>query len=172
MTYYHQCERNESIQYSEPNSKEASKMDAERHVGFIKDLMKIETTEVVGELNNIIDNTNKADVDKANSKLRYFLTNCNEEIKNGVKINTKPDYDNLIRGGDISEILALILDNKLDFENRLGMKRDVLEQWQKTRAYKNEEFSIKFRENGNDYLRKGELNHALHFYNEALLFGT
>ena len=32
--------------------------------------------------------------------------------------------------------------------------------------------SIKFRENGNDYLRKGELNHALHFYNEALLFGT
>ena len=146
-------------------------MDAERHPGFIKDLMKKETTEVVNELNNIINNTNKADVDKENSTLRGFLTNCSEEIKSGAKINAKPEYDNLIRGRDISDILALILDNKLDFENRLGTKRNVLEQWQKTRAYKNEEFSIKFRENGNDYLRKGDLNHALHFYNEALLFG-
>ena len=146
-------------------------MDAERHVGFIKDLMKIETTEVVSELNNIIVNTNKADVDKENSTLRCFLTNCSEEIKSDVKVNAKPEYDNLIRGRDISNILTLIFDYKLDFENRLGVKRDVLEQWQKTRAYKNEEFSIKFRENGNDYLRKGELNHALHFYNEALMFG-
>ena len=147
-------------------------MDAERHVGFIKDLIKTETIEVVTELNNIIDQSNKADADKGNSALRCFLTNCSEEIKGGVKINSKPEYDNLIRGSNISDILALIFDNKLDFENRLGIKRDVLEQWQKTRAYKNEEFSIKFRENGNDYLRKGELNHALHFYNEALLFGA
>ena len=147
-------------------------MDAERHPGFIKDLMKIETTEVVNELNNIINNKNKDDFDKENSTLRSFLTNCSEEIKSGAKINAKPEYDNLIRGRDISDILALILDNKLDFKNRLGIKRDVLEQWQKTRAYKNEEFSIKFRENGNDYLRKGDLNHALHFYNEALLFGA
>ena len=146
-------------------------MDAERHVGFIKDLMKIETTEVLSELNNIIDKTNNSDIDKESSRLRCFLTNCSEEIKSGVKINAKPEYDNLIQGRDISDILALILDNKLDFENRLGMKRDVLKQWQKTRAYKNEEFSIKFKENGNDYLRKGDLNHALHFYNEALLFG-
>ena len=146
-------------------------MDAERHVGFIKDLMKIETTEVVSELNNIIDDTNKSDIDKENSTLRCFLTNCGEEIKSGVKINTKPEYDNLIRGRHISDIFELIFDNQLDFENRLGTKRNVLEQWQKTRAYKNEEFSIKFRENGNDYLRKGDLNHALHFYNEALLFG-
>ena len=146
-------------------------MDAERHVGFIKDLMKIETTEVLSELNNIIDKTNNSDIDKESSRLRCFLTNCSEEIKSSVKINAKPEYDNLIQGRDISDILALILDNKLDFENRLGMKRDVLKQWQKTRAYKNEEFSIKFKENGNDYLRKGDLNHALHFYNEALLFG-
>ena len=147
-------------------------MDAERHVGFIKDLMKIETIEVVTELNNIIDKTNKADIDKENSTLRRFLANCSEEIKGGVKIDSKPEYDNLIRGSDISDIFELIFDNQLDFENRLGTKRNVLEQWQKTRAYKNEEFSIKFRENGNDYLRKGDLNHALHFYNEALLFGT
>ena len=147
-------------------------MDAERHVGFIKDLMKIETIEVVTELNNIIDKTNKADIDKENSTLRRFLANCSEEIKGGVKIDSKPECDSLIRGSDISDIFELIFDNQLDFENRLGTKRNVLEQWQKTRAYKNEEFSIKFRENGNDYLRKGDLNHALHFYNEALLFGT
>ena len=74
-------------------------------------------------------------------------------------------------GHDIFSILRHILKHKLDFSSRLDGKRNTLEQWQKTRAYKNEEFSAKFRETGNDYLRIGQFNQALHFYNEALLYG-
>ena len=46
-----------------------------------------------------------------------------------------------------------------------------LEQWQKSRASKNEEFSVHFRETGNENLRNGQWNNALHFYSEAVLFG-
>ena len=74
-------------------------------------------------------------------------------------------------GHDIINIIRHILKHKLDFSNRLDGKRNILEQWQKTRAYKNEEFSIKFRESGNDYLRIGQVNKALSLYNEALLNG-
>ena len=64
-----------------------------------------------------------------------------------------------------------MLEHKLDFSNRLNGKRNILELWQKTRASKNEELSIKLRESGNDYLRIAQLNKALCLYNEALLFG-
>ena len=148
-------------------------MNVKKHGGYIKNLLATEMVEVVTELNDIIDckykYNNYGEVDNASHN---FIKKCLEEIQSEEKVQTNFEYDNSIRDQDIIELLRLILENKLDFVNRLNGKRDIFGLWQKTRACKNEEFSIKFRENGNDYLRKGDLNHALHFYNEALLFGA
>ena len=138
-------------------------MDAKRQNGFIKNLIETETIDVANELKTIIEDRKKDNDDN----IKTFL----QEIKTGESAQTKPGYDNLIRGHDVFTILGMIFENKLDFHNRLNGKRNVLEQWQKNRSCKNEELSIKLRENGNDFLRKGELKSALHFYNEAILFG-
>ena len=99
------------------------------------------------------------------------MTKCIQLLENN-EANTQNDNNNsFLRGRDIFRIIQLILENQLDFNNRLNGSRSVLEQWQKTRANKNEEFSIKFRESGNECLKEGQLNEALHFYNEALLLG-
>ena len=147
-------------------------MNVKRHNGYIKSLLTTEMVEVVTELNDIIDCKNKdgkfEEVDDASQK---FIKRCIEEIQSEEKAQTNYEYDNSIQDQDIIKLLRLILENKLDFVNRLNGKRDIFGLWEKTRACKNEEFSIKFRENGNDYLRKGELNKALCLYNEALLFG-
>ena len=147
-------------------------MNVKRHNGYIKSLLTTEMVEVVTELNDLIDCKNKdvsfEEVDDASQKL---IKKCIEEIQSEEKAQTNYEYDNSIQDQDIIKLLRLILENKLDFVNRLNGKRDIFGLWEKTRACKNEEFSIKFRENGNDYLRKGELNKALCLYNEALLFG-
>ena len=147
-------------------------MNVKRQSGYIKSLLTTEMVEVVTELNNIIDGKNKdcnfGEIDDVSQK---FIQRGIEEIQSEEKVQTSYEYDNSIRDQDIIKLLRLILENKLDFVNRLNGNRDIFGLWQKTRACKNEEFSIKFRENGNDYLRKGEFNKALCLYNEALLFG-
>ena len=147
-------------------------MNVKRQSGYIKSLLTTEMVEVVTELNNIIDGKNKdgnfGEIDDVSQK---FIKRCIEEIQSEEKVQNNSEHDNSIRDQDIIKLLRLILENKLDFVNRLNGNRDIFGLWQKTRACKNEEFSIKFRENGNDYLRKGELNKALCLYNEALLFG-
>ena len=99
------------------------------------------------------------------------FTNSNVFIVDNGVIKTPKLSNKLLPGITRKFLTDLIIENKLDFVHRLNRKRDIYGLWQKTRACKNEEFSIKFRENGNDYLRKGELNKALCLYNEALLFG-
>ena len=147
-------------------------INVKRHDGYIKSLLTTEMLEVVTELNDIIDCKNKdGNYRKIDDASQNLIKKCLEEIQSEENVQTNFEYDNLIRDQDITKLLRLILENDLDFVNRLNGKRDIFSLWQKTRACKNEEFSIKFRENGNDYLRKGELNKALCLYNEALLFG-
>ena len=147
-------------------------MNVKRHDGYIKSLLTTEMVQVVLELNDIIDCKNKeGNFEEVDDTSQKFIKKCIEEMQSEEKVQTSYEYDNSIRDQDIIKLLRLILENKLDFVNRLNGKRDIFSLWQKTRACKNEEFSIKFRENGNDYLRKGELNKALCLYNEALLFG-
>ena len=146
-------------------------MDAKRQNGFIKTLIETETIDVANELKTKIENRKKDNDDNRNKATEELIETFLQEIKTRERAQTKPGYDNLIRGNDIFTILGMIFENKLDFHNRLNGKRNVLEQWQKTRSCKNEELSIKLRENGNDFLRKGELKNALQFYNEAILFG-
>ena len=146
-------------------------MDAERQDGFIKELISTETNEVVKELGLILENK-KVFVDLNNDRLQQLIYQYLQEKEN-IKdsCSTNNNNNDLLQEEDIFTLIRLILKHKLDFSHRLDGNRNILEQWQKTRAFKNEELSIKFRENGNDYLRKGELKEALHFYNEALLFG-
>ena len=146
-------------------------MDAKRQNGFIKNLIETETIDVANELKTIIENRKKDNDDNRNKAPEKLIKKFLQEIKTEESAQTKPGYDNLIRGHDVFTILGMIFENKLDFHNRLNGKRNVLDQWQKTRSCKNEELSIRLRENGNDFLRKGELKNALHFYNEAILFG-
>ena len=146
-------------------------MEAERQDGFIKELISTETNEVVKELGLILENE-KDFVDLNNDRLQQLIYQYLQEKEN-IKdsCSTNNNNNDLLQEEDIFTLIRLILKHKLDFSHRLDGNRNILEQWQKTRAFKNEELSIKFRENGNDYLRKGELKEALHFYNEALLFG-
>ena len=145
-------------------------MEAQRQNGFMKNLISSETKDVLIELKHVMEN--KIDLEECNYKsILSSITQClqfNESENANTESNVK---DNVLRGHHIFGIIKLILEHKLDFNRRLDGSRDVLKQWKKTRAYKNEEFSSKFRENGNDCLRKGQLNNALLFYNEALLFG-
>ena len=71
----------------------------------------------------------------------------------------------------IFELIEIILDKKLDFRNRFSKQKSILDVWQKSRASKNEEVSRKCRETGNELLRNNQLDDALKYYNEALLFG-
>ena len=146
-------------------------MDAARQDGFIKNLMCSETKEAFKELMKVIEDIphdiNRYYGDNIIPLITEYLQSS-EITETSLPKNTE---NNKINGNDIFNIIRLILEHKLDFSNRLGGTRNILEQWQKTRAQKNEEFSIKFRESGNDYLRSGQLNNALHFYNEALQFG-
>ena len=76
-----------------------------------------------------------------------------------------------MNGKEILRLIEIILERKLDFNNRSNGSRNVLNQWKKARAIKNDQLSVQFRETGNEHFRNGQLNDALHFYNEAVLFG-
>jgi len=146
-------------------------MDAAREDGFIKNLICSETKETLNELKKLIEDKSHRQTPYYGDKIIPFITEYLSSTENIETNSNKNSENNQMNGNVIFNIIRLILENKLDFSNRLGGTRNILEQWQKTRAHKNEEFSIKFRENGNDYLRSGQLNNALHFYNEALQFG-
>ena len=146
-------------------------MDAARQDGFIKNLICSETKEAFKELNRVIEDQTHHQTPYYGDKIIPCITEYLQSTENTETSSTMNTTNKKMTGNDIINIIRLILENKLDFSNRLGGTRNILEQWQKTRVHKNEEFSIKFRENGNDYLRSGELNNALHCYNEALQFG-
>ena len=146
-----------------------NKMEAERQDGFMQELISRETKEAITELKDIIDNGNNI-TDYDRGSIQRLLTLYLQTSANIDEIYINNSNNSFISGHDIFNIIRYILKHKLDFGNRLCGKRNILEQWQKTRASKNEEFSIKFRESGNDCLRTGQLKMALHFYNEALLY--
>ena len=145
-------------------------MDAKKQDRFMKELISRESKEAITELRDIINDKNyKSDHESDN--IRPLITRCIQEWENIDASCTTNSNNTFISGHEIINIVRHILKHKLDFSNRLDGKRNILEQWQKTRAYKNDEVSIKFRESGNDYLRIGQLQKALALYNEALLNG-
>ena len=146
-------------------------MEAERQDGFMKKLIFRETKETMTELNDIIINKNDIS-ENERENIKRLIALYQQTLEPIDDSSNHEPNNNFLSTLDILNIITHILKHKLDFSNRLNRARNILEQWQKTRAYKNEEFSIKFRENGNNYLRLGQLNTALHFYNEALLFGN
>ena len=147
-------------------------MDALKQDKFMKELISKETFEAVTELKKIIkekgcDSTEKND----NKNVKNLINLCLQQSKDAKNGPIKIDNNHLTKD-DIVILIKYFLKNNLDFNNRLKGSRNVLEQWQKTRASKNEENSIKLREKGNDYLRIGQLNESLALYNEALLHGN
>ena len=145
-------------------------MDAKKQDRFMKDLILRESKEAITELRDIINDKNyKSDHESEN--IRPLITLCIQESENVEDSCKNTLNNNFMNGYDIINIITHILKHRLDFSNRLDGTRNIVEQWQKTRAFKNEEFSIKIRESGNDYLRIGQINKALFLYNEALLYG-
>ena len=145
-------------------------MDAKQQDSFMKELISQETKEAITELRDVINDTNYISV-HGSENIRPLTALYLQEWENVDDICINKSNNNFMSGHDVVNIIRHILKHKLDFSNRLDGKRNILEQWQKNRAYKNEEFSIKFRESGNDYLRIGQLKKALALYNEAILNG-
>ena len=142
-------------------------MDAERQDKFLKELMSRETKEATSELSEILENN----IDTHSSNLRRLISLFLKKSDNAEEMSARKNENNRMGSHDVIHIIREVLKNKLDFNNRLGGKRNILKLWQKSRAYKNEEGSIRLREFGNDYLRAGKISEALLVYNEALLFG-
>ena len=145
-------------------------MDSVKQDKFMKELISCETREAITELKDIINDQDIVS-EQGCENLKSLISLClqqSEEVKNG---GINRSVGNHISRSDIIGTIKYMLEHKLDFSNRLNGKRNILELWQKTRASKNEELSIKLRESGNDYLRIAQLNKALCLYNEALLFG-
>ena len=142
-------------------------MDAERQDKFLKELMSRETNEAISELSEILENHSDSD----SSNLKRLISVLLQQSDNTEEVSARKNENNRMNSHDVIHIIREILKNKLDFNNRLGGKRNILKLWQKSRAYKNEEGSIRLREFGNDYLRAGKISEALLVYNEALLYG-
>lgn len=71
---------------------------------------------------------------------------------------------------DKREVLQVIEAIFKHCQDQLWTSEDIENAWQKSRAKKNDRASEKAREQGNVWLQKGQLNKALNFYNEAVLF--
>jgi len=138
-------------------------MDAEKEDKFMKNLISQETKHAITALKNIIEDKNYIE-EEGDENLKCLVTLCLQPPKDQMR--------NYVSRQDIISIIKHVLRYKLDFSHRLDGKRDILKQWQKTRASKDEELSVKLREKGNDYLRIGQLQKALCLYNEALLYGN
>ena len=146
-------------------------MGAEGKDGFLKNLIFCETKDTINELKKCLERDQNLN-DPQNSKFYKFINQYSETVeKSDIEPGKDDIHQNFLNENEILNFIEIILDQKLDFNNRLDGSRNVLEQWQKTRAFKNEGFSVQFRETGNEQLRNGQLNNALHFYNEAVLFG-
>ena len=147
------------------------RMGEERKDGFLQNLIFCETKETINELKKCLERDQNLNVSQ-NSKICKFINQYLETIENSDTEPGKEDIDqNYLNENEILRFIEIILDQKLDFNNRLDGSRNVLDQWQKTRAFKNEAFSVQSRETGNENLRNGQLSNALRFYNEAVLFG-
>ena len=146
-------------------------MDAERKDGFLKNLIKSETKEIIKELKSCLEkdgNTN----DLSNTKLYQFINLYLESVGESETEATNNNASSCsLNDKEILNLIEILLERNLDFKHSTDESRSVLEQWQKSRASKNEEFSVQFRETGNENLRNGQWNNALHFYSEAVLFG-
>ena len=146
-------------------------MDAERKDGFLKNLIKSETKETIKELKSCLEkdgNTN----DLSNTKLYQFINLYLESVgESETEATNNKSSSCSLNDKEILNLIEILLERNLDFKHRTDESRSVLEQWQKSRASKNEEFSLQFRETGNENLRNGQWNNALHFYSEAVLFG-
>ena len=138
-------------------------MDAEKEDKFMKNLISQETKHAITALKNIIEDKNYIE-EEGDENLKCLVTLCLQPPEDQMR--------NHVSRQDIISIIKHVLRYKLDFSHRLDGKRDILKQWQKTRASKDEELSVKLREKGNDYLRIGQLQKALCLYNEALLYGN
>ena len=146
-------------------------MGAERRNGFLKNLIYCETKETINELKTCFELDQNLNVPQ-NENICKFINQYLETVDKSDTGGEKDDIQrNTLNEREILNLIGIILDKKLDFSHRLDGSRKVLDQWQKSRAFKNEEFCVQFRETGNESLRNGQLNEALHFYNEAVLFG-
>ena len=137
--------------------------------GFLKQFIVSETKETIIELKKLF---NKDDELK-NSQNKTILKSINQYLET-VQQSTADKNSirhNRMNRKQISEFIEIILDKKLDFRNRFDKQRSVFDLWQKSRAFKNEEISRQCRERGNELLRNNQLDDALKYYNEALLFG-
>ena len=146
-------------------------MDAERKDGFLKNLIKSETKETINQLKSFLeqdDNTNDLSKSKIYQFINLYLESVGE-LETEATNNVAGECS--LNDEEILNLIEILLERNLDFNHRTGGSRSVLEQWQKSRAFKNEEFSVQFRETGNENLRNGQWNNALHFYSEAVLFG-
>lgn len=143
-------------------------MGAERKNGFLKHLIISETKEAVIELKKCFDQNDKL---RVQNKKIYRNINQYLETSPQSTAGVNAIQQHRLKWKHIVKLIEIILDNKLDFENRLNRNRNILDQWQKSRASKDDESSNNFREQGNGYLRNGQLQDALKLYNEALLFG-
>ena len=138
----------------------------------MKELISRETKEAFADLKGKLETSSDSEWSSAERTTVESLINLYlQQSKSAVKSKIKSIDELKVSKSDIYRIIQCIFKHKLDFSNRCGGKRNILEVWQKTRAFKNEEDSIKLRESGNDYLRIGQLNKALALYNEALLYG-
>ena len=146
-------------------------MGAERKHGFLKTLIYSETKEAINELKNCFEHERESDV-TSSDKISKFIDQYLESIEESdTESRTSTIHKNCLNEKGILNLIDILLERKLDFTHRLDGNRSVLDQWQKSRAFKNEEFSVQFRERGNNNLKNGQWNQALHFYNEAVLFG-
>ena len=146
-------------------------MGAERKDGFLKNLIKSETKKTINELKASLEQDENSN-DLSNSKIFKFIIQYLESAdKLDSEGNDKVVEDCSLNDKEILNLIETLLKRNIDFNRRTNGNRSVLDQWQKSRAFKNEEFSVQFRETGNENLRNGQWNNALHFYTEAVLFG-
>ena len=146
-------------------------MGAERNDGFLKNLIKSETKETIYKLKASLEQDENSN-DFSNSKIFKFIIQYLESVDKLDTEATDKDVGNCsLNDKEILNLIEALLKRNLDFNHRTDGNRSVLDQWQKSRAFKNEEFSVQFRETGNENLRNGQWNNALHFYTEAVLFG-
>ena len=146
-------------------------METKQQNKFMKELISRETKEAFTDLKSKLETSSDSDPNSSNYKTVKSLINVYLEQSKSANGKIKTIDQLKVSKCDINHIIKCIFKYKLDFSNRCGSKRNILDVWQKTRAFKNEEDSIKLRESGNDYLRIGQLNKALALYNEALLYG-
>ena len=114
-------------------------MDAKKQDHFLKQFMSRETKEAISELSEILKNSN----DTHRSKLKELINIYLRKSDNADKDPTGKDENNLISSHDVMHIIREVLKNKLDFNNRLGGTLNIFELWQKSRANKDEEGSVR-----------------------------